>query len=442
MSEEQIDSLINDAETAPSTPSGSKRRIVALASGIGAVLIASLVILGAYLAGWFGSGDETATPSVSTKQNQQNNSDTAQGATEQEPEITEEKPATPTIAQNIAEQYGKVLDNIASYDFLGGVEPQPGDEIDGYNYALTDMTGDGVPELVVETRAAMLTNVRVFSPTTSADGLIAPEESLQTGIAGAGGFRGGVSGTKDGSGLYYTVTSSGTGDVEIAKVTINGSTLVQTRVAEYSLDPSQGKPEPQDIAANTVDLEFKDVADRTPLTELATKEFKAIGNSKAETPANASSQETSTSETNGADDAAVSLQKSIEAARASGAQVFEGTVRVLSYNEVLQLQGVADPNPGTDAGSQFAILVFDRTTDVKGHNGGDPGMRTEAAKMLLLDSYDVSQWGSTGSPEKVNRWKAVNGKHVVVACKDIWFPSDTRLPLGEPGTDDAKLLSK
>ena len=122
--------------------------------------------------------------------------------------------------------------------------------------------------------------------------------------------------------------------------------------------------------------------------------------------------------------------------------VVEGTVRVVSAEELVELQK-ADIDPAMAGnGGTYAVLVFDEPTEVDGMSGDGTGGRTETANMLGIAEY--TEYDSfTIDKGDLDSWRAYDGKHVTLAAKaeDIMFPSDVRLPLGEPATGEAVVLS-
>ncbi len=74
--------------------------------------------------------------------------------------------------------------------------------------------------------------------------------------------------------------------------------------------------------------------------------------------------------------------------------VFEGTLKYLSYNEVLDLQDMEDPNGGyANTSEKFALLVFDEEIVVTANSGDGEGSRTEKAKMIKLANFaDASNY--------------------------------------------------
>lgn len=137
-----------------------------------------------------------------------------------------------------------------------------------------------------------------------------------------------------------------------------------------------------------------------------------------------------------------SLDSKIKAEKASGRQVVSGTVKVLSYNKVLELQnmldpsqGYSDPSPGySDPNQTFMILILDNKTSVTLRQIGDmrkPPYPSDA-RMLAFDD---------GSQAKQIMEKYVNKKvYVSFTVDDGFFPSDAGLPLGEPHFQNIKVI--
>ena len=129
-------------------------------------------------------------------------------------------------------------------------------------------------------------------------------------------------------------------------------------------------------------------------------------------------------------------------ARAQGYQVFEGTVRVVSAEELIELQEADIPAAAISNGGTYAVLVFDEPTDVSGMGADGSGERTESAEMLGIGEYTdygsfVSEYGD------LSLWESLDGQRVTLAAQaqDIMFPSDVRLPIGEPAVHVSVVLS-
>ncbi len=131
-----------------------------------------------------------------------------------------------------------------------------------------------------------------------------------------------------------------------------------------------------------------------------------------------------------------------ETAVAQGYQVFKGTVHVCTAEELVKLQGVDIDPAVAGGGGTYAVLAFDQETQVTGESADGSGQRTQAAKMLGIAEHTdyssfVVEYGD------LSLCKTLDGQHVTLAAKagDIMFPSDVRLPIGEPQAKEVVVLS-
>lgn len=131
-----------------------------------------------------------------------------------------------------------------------------------------------------------------------------------------------------------------------------------------------------------------------------------------------------------------------ETAESLGYQVFEGTVYVVSPEELLAMQSIAMDPAGVSNGGTYAVLVFDEACDVTGMSADGSGERTKSAEILGLAEYTeytsfVVEYGD------MELWKSLDCRRATIAVKaeDITFPTDVRLPVGQPAASDAVVLS-
>ena len=92
-------------------------------------------------------------------------------------------------------------------------------------------------------------------------------------------------------------------------------------------------------------------------------------------------------------------------------------------------------------GGDYAIIAFDGETIVSGMGADGSGERSDHCFVMGIAEYTehpsyVHEYGDLES------WLPYDGQHVTLAVKaqDIMFPSDVRLPLGEPWTPAAIVL--
>lgn len=304
-------------------------------------------------------------------------------------------------------QYTEILDAPAKY--LTALDLYNSSGV--YKYALTEMNGDGIPELLFGADDGNgLLNVQVFSADGSENPFKAPSNVLLDGVAAGGGTRASIMGSKAGNGIIQALGSASNPQWYCNRMVLQGSELVKSENCDFTF----GESAPV-LDGDGAELQWLDVSDRSALQKLAGP----AGAAGSKQPAGGKS----------ADQKA----KAIAAAKAQGKQVFEGTIRIMNHAELVGFQGVSDPNPdysGTFKYEKYAILVFDRTQTVTGMSGDGSGTQTGSAKLLCVGAY----YPGVDSVDTTPEWVPYNGKRVVVAgtAEEVGWPSDTSLPLGEP----------
>lgn len=304
-------------------------------------------------------------------------------------------------------QYTEILDAPAKY--LTALDLYNSSGV--YKYALTEMNGDGIPELLFGADDGNgLLNVQVFSADGSENPFKAPSNVLLDGVAAGGGTRASIMGSKAGNGIIQALGSASNPQWYCNRMVLQGSELVKSENCDFTF----GESAPV-LDGDGAELQWLDVSDRSALQKLAGP----AGAAGSKQPAGGKS----------ADQKA----KAIAAAKAQGKQVFEGTIRIMNHAELVGFQGVSDPNPdysGTFKYEKYAILVFDGTQTVTGMSGDGSGMQTGSAKLLCVGAY----YAGVDSVDTTPEWVPYNGKRVVVAgtAEDVGWPSDTSLPVGEP----------
>ncbi len=171
-------------------------------------------------------------------------------------------------------------------------------------------------------------------------------------------------------------------------------------------------------------------------------EQSAASSASASEVSSAAESESSNASASAATSASEATGLSEEQAVAQGYQVLKGTVRVMGAEELIKQQGVdVDPSAVSNGGT-YAVLIFDAETKVNGMYSDGSGEGTRESKMLgigentTFDTF-VVEYGD------LELWKSLDGQQVKVATKaeDVWFPSDARLPLGEPYSKSVQLVS-
>ena len=126
-------------------------------------------------------------------------------------------------------------------------------------------------------------------------------------------------------------------------------------------------------------------------------------------------------------------QVTAENAADMGFQVFEGTIHVCSAEDLIELQAIDIDPAAAGGGGTYAVLVFDQPIEVTGLIADGSGERTETSDMLGIAEFTdyesfVVEYGDLEACE------ALDGQHVTLAAQteSIMFPTDVRLPIGQP----------
>ena len=276
-----------------------------------------------------------------------------------------------------------------------------------YEYAFVNMNDDDIPELLIgkTDESFGVKYIKVFYYDKESNKLLSPTETIQIGVAGAGGFRADVIASNKKDGLLLNQGSGMNGQFEIARINLDikedGTVeLKNTTLQEYMLGDA---------------VERETEGEGKIITWYAIDDLSALEQFKAgKLDLNKEPEESAESQP----------KEETEQPKETGAvvdnkTVFQGTLKYLSYNEVLELQGIDDPNAGyADTSEKFAILVLGGETDVTAESGDGTGSHTDKAKMIKLANFaDAANY---------------NGKEVKVKITSMFWPSDTSLPLLEP----------
>lgn len=149
------------------------------------------------------------------------------------------------------------------------------------------------------------------------------------------------------------------------------------------------------------------------LKDAATKRVDAA---KAQQSASSTSSQATKSESASGGDASSKSTTDAEG-------TYSGTVYVFASDaEMAEALGIENPNGPSSIKIATAVMKLDSAKTVKAKNGDGSGSRSGTAHYLVLAH-------GTGA----GSWTPYNGKHVSVSAPSLAWPSDTRMPLGEPG---------
>lgn len=123
-----------------------------------------------------------------------------------------------------------------------------------------------------------------------------------------------------------------------------------------------------------------------------------------------------------------------------GRDVYTGTLRIMTGEEVLNLQQRDLQLGEGQLDSRFAMLVFDAPQAVTAVGPGNPSApeyltQQEASLLCLAVESDSSG--------ELAEWEAYDGSAITVSIDPLntFFPSDVRIPVGQPRARDAKVVS-
>lgn len=314
-----------------------------------------------------------------------------------EPSSSENKVKPPTETEKALEHYRRIIGQAESYTYDPYGESRP---TGNYRYALVQMqTGDRVPTLLLSQETAdFLYFVRVFRYDPDSESLLQPSESLIEGVATSGGYRGSLSMMEDGNGIRISEASSGSGRFTISRAVAEGESLqVSVQWQGFISDPI---PE----AFGNKEIEWHDA-----------RETQFLDGRKINT---ASPKETPP------------ISESPASALPSDGDriVFRGTIREYSYDEVLALQNLPDPNPSSGNKSEvFRLIVLDIPQN----------MTLRGLEDLIEGEVSMINVSSAPGLESYYNQPLIFS----IDPQNTYWPSDTSLPLGQPSTGDLKILN-
>lgn len=319
-----------------------------------------------------------------------------QGGSSGEGTAVQEAPAEKSACQKAAEAYRSVLENPQDHFAL---DEQLAPEA-VFSYALVTMGEGQAPQMLVRAEGPAeswngIETTRVFSYDAASDALIAPETDIATGVAGVGGYRGGLARSAYGNGLLHSEFHSATGEGEISRISLEGETLAEAFAAPVSMRS-------ESAVLHVLDAEMRDIAwidssDASALDQLEAGEWK--------------------------DAELVEPADGVAAAQQAGLAVYTGALRVMDGADVVDLWGSPVPNPTAQADARFVILDLGESQELTFHSGAGPEMFTASESALYLDSGI-----------EIGFWEAYDDKQITVAVDPalVFWPSDASIPLGLP----------
>lgn len=339
------------------------------------------------------------------------------GACKSQDKETKEEVKVESLDEKIAKAYSQVLDKADKYDYQ-----DEGQEAREYEYAIVKMDGEKIPQLLLS-KNSDLRYVKVFSYNEKEEKLIECSESIVYGAAGVGGFRGDIMSRSDYKGLEYIETSSGTGDTSVENISIENGQLKRETKWEGRYDQM-----PEDDS--TQEIVWSKINDKSQLEKLTGKEITPAGESTSKDNKQAKeSNQDSKSSVGSKGPSNEKIQAMIREERKAGRLVLDGKIRILTYMQVLEVQGVDDPNPEhSNSNEEYIIFILAKPQKITARSSGGMYMTTRQVKVMCLPDSDYV--------------RKYDGKNVTISVDldETMFPSDVSLPLGEPMSASFKIL--
>ncbi len=309
-----------------------------------------------------------------------------------------------------------------------------------YWYALVKLqTDDKVPTLLLSQEDInYMEDIRVFQYDPVSRILHQPEETLRVGAAPVGGYRGFLSLQRDGNGLELETRSSGTGDVWVYRVTLEGDALNHELLWEgYVLERESLVNDEVSDSFLAEEIPWYDIADSRALDN-----WRADGGNRQGVPdsggasaegttlpaSQAGNAETEDSETMPSETTLpeTSAAETISAMPWVGYGV-TGTFNFYTHDQVVALQGMPDPN-GSGGSEIYRLIVLD-TPQMMTFPSADATseLRAGLVKFISVESDALDAYA---------------GQHLsfCIYSDASYWRSDTSLPIGAPYTTHVSLV--
>lgn len=274
-----------------------------------------------------------------------------------------------------------------------------------YRYALCRLNAeDDFPSIVLEQQAETLEYHMLVYRWNEEAGEAARVAGMADDGETRGGLRAGLSQMADGDGLRHTVVYSATGETVITRFTQNEQ---EPRALSFVDEWTGAFTDPIPESLDFYELVWYDVSDLSGLESWSWPPAAPSGGSvPQDVPQSVSSA---------------------APAQDGDRIVFTGTIDTYTHDEVVALQGQPDPNaPWSDTEATYRLIVLDapQTMELTSVDG----MRSGEVRMINV----------TGAPGL----DGLDGQHLTfsIDAASAWWPSDTSLPLGQPGTQDVHVL--
>lgn len=308
-----------------------------------------------------------------------------------EPESEEEK-----LLKQIKQTYMTTIRNADTHEYVTGSETVV--PTGNYRYAFVMMSpGDKFPLLLIEQEAAdgMYYNMITGRYDEERDIMTVSNTDVQDGVAG-GYYRSALGIPASGYGILRTEVMDGSGNTQISQYILNTDNILRGKTVW------SGRIDQIPSEYTTSEITWYDWTDVSGLDEL--EDMINWSGTAEEAPAQT------------------------ELPADGNRYVFTGTINTYSHDEVLALQGISDPNPGSDYGETYRLIVLDTPQSMDLMSGSRDGLRSGTVSIIdVTDAAGLEQY---------------DGQNLIFSIEPTatYWPSDTSLPVGEPNTTDVHVL--
>ncbi|WP_145943544.1 hypothetical protein [Corynebacterium glyciniphilum] len=167
----------------------------------------------------------------------------------------------------LRELYADALDNLDPSTFASdGFSPR--EPTGAYEYAMVDITGDDIPEMLVKSVATEISSIRLIAANEDRTALVEPDHLFGDGAGSAGGERLELHTRTNHDGLLASDGRSGTGQYTTTEWELDGDQLQETgKTWEYRIDQK-----PADLEQAQAEIPWSDSRDRSALENLGEAE--------------------------------------------------------------------------------------------------------------------------------------------------------------------------
>lgn len=333
------------------------------------------------------------------------------------------------VNKQVADLYGGILNGIQDVDFdtsgKGEFKPQ------SYEYALQDINGDNLPDLLVMGDQDSVQHYCVWVASQDGSGVtqVQVPDDVMTRNGYASSYRFLLNGSNKGNGLLSSqLSNSGSAMSTTQRYVVKDGKLVADGDAIQSQTAGELAPE---VKSESVEPNFVDTSDRSLLEALA----------KGEKIPTADDRQTQSQDSQPKESA---TDKAIADAKAKGLVVLTGTVRKMNGSDALNLC------------VNLGVMTSESAEEMRSHPDAYGDLSTFTYTLFVLDEPREIDWRWPGPDNDISSYgiktyvvslddsmDSYDGKHLTAAFdnKDSYWATELN-PLGEsPSCSSVEVLA-